>query len=312
MELEYNDDLDNNDDLDLLELITSDSSTTNKYLVFEGSNKEYYAINVAKVIEVLVYKDLKMAKNGSSESIIRATAQIRDEMATIINFDQWFGNEVLDDSEYEYVILAGFGGYNLAIMIKSVEYIVSIDSKDMKDNSMNNPKTNFISDIKLNGEHKLCTVFDCDKLLLDTFEDVGKKNNLEKIEYKKNINSDKLVLFADDSRFIRITVQKLLEKLELRYKIFDNGLALLNEIKTLNPSDIGLVITDLEMPIMDGNELVKSINELDGYEAISIIVHTNMSNFIMKSSLTKLGVDEVIAKIDMNQLSKGISKYFIP
>lgn len=310
MELEYNDDIENYDEIDLLELITSDSSITNKYLVFEGSNDEVYAINVAKIIEVLVYKDLKMVKNSNKDSIIRATAQIRDNMATIINFDEWFGNEVLDDSEYEYIIFAGFGGYNLGIMIKNVDYIISVDSKDMKDNSINNSKTNFIADIKLNGEYKLCTIFDCDRLLLDTFDDVSKRNELEKIKNGKTIESEKFVLFADDSRFIRKMAQNLFEKMNLKYKIFENGLELFNELKILNFEQIGLIITDLEMPVMDGNELIKNINTLNGYESVSIIVHTNMSNFVMKSSLTQLGVDEVIAKIDMIELSKGIEKYF--
>lgn len=309
MELIDYDELDNYDDLDLLDLILSDSSTTNKYLLFEGSNGEVYAINVSKVVEILVFKDLQMVKNGDKkDSLIKGTAQIRDELSTIINFDEWFGNEVLDDSEYEYIILAAFGGYNLGIMIKSVDYIVSIDSIDMKDNSINNPKTNFLT--KLNKEDRLCTIFDCDKLLLDVFEETHKKNDLEKMELKKEINSDKLILFADDSRFIRKMVESLFEKLGVDYKVFENGKELFESIKEYKAEDIALVITDIEMPIMDGVQLVKNINELDGYESVNIIVHTNMSKFVVESSLRELGVDEVISKIDMKKLSSSILKYF--
>lgn len=297
------------EDLDLLELITADPNSTNQYLVFEGSNDEAYAINVSKVIEILVYKDLNMVRNGD-DSLIKATAQIRGNIATIINFDEWFNNDILDDSEYEYIVLAGFGGYNLGIMIKSVEYIVSIDSKDMQDNSMNNSKTNFIANIKLNGKERLCTIFDCDKLLLDTFDDIKKENKLEKISSNTKLNSDKYILFADDSSFIRKMVGSLFDKLGLRSKIYENGQDLLDELKELNPNSIGLVVTDLEMPIMDGNHLIKEINKLDGYEDLNIIVHTNMSNFILENSLVDLGVAEVIGKINMEKLSNGILKYF--
>lgn len=309
MELIDYDELDN-DDLDLLELIVSDSSTANKYLLFEGSNDETYAINVSKVVEILVFKDLQMVKNGSSDTLIRGTAQIRDELSTIINFDEWFGNEVLDDSEYEYIILAGFGGYNLGIMIKSVDYIVSVDSIDMKDNSINNPKTNFLTQIKLNNQEKLCTIFDCDKLLLDVFDDTSKKNDLEKMDLDKNIKSDRLILFADDSRFIRKMVEGLFEKLEVKYKIFENGKDLYDALLTYKPEDIGLVVTDIEMPIMDGIQLIKNINELEGYETINIIVHTNMGKFVVESSLVELGVDDIISKIDIKKLSSSILKYF--
>jgi two-component system chemotaxis response regulator CheV len=250
-----------------------------------------------------------MVKNGD-DSIIRATAQIRGNIATIINFDEWFNNEVLDDSEYEFIILAGFGGYNLGIMIKSVEYIVTIDSKDMQDNSMNNSKTNFIANIKINGEERLCTIFDCDKLLLDTFDDIDKGNQVEKIEVKPHESSEKAIFFADDSSFIRKMVQSLFEKLSYKYKLFENGQDLLDSLKETDPSQIGLIITDLEMPIMDGNHLIREIKQLLPYKDINIIVHTNMSNFIIENSLVELGANEVIGKINMSELSNGIEKYF--
>ena len=147
--MDYNDIYE--DDLDLLELLTADSNSANQYLLFVGSNGEYYAMNVAKIVEILTYKNITMVKN-SDRSLIKGTAKIRDEIATVINFDQWFGNEILDENLYEYLLLAGFGGYNLAIAVKNVEYIVTIDSANMRDNSLNNPKTTFIAQIKQNNQ----------------------------------------------------------------------------------------------------------------------------------------------------------------
>ena len=306
--MENIDQLDNYE-LDLLDLISSDLNTTNQYLIFEGSNEEIYAINISKVIEVLVYKNLDMVKNGSGENIIRATAKIREEIATIICFDEWFGNKTLDEKDYEFCILAGFGGHNLAIMVKNVEYIVNINFDEMKDNSINNSKTNFVAKIKLNGKDRLCTIFDCDKLLLDIFSETYKIEETPNI-VNKNIDSQKYVLFADDSRFIRKMVESIFEKLNLKSKIFENGKELLDELKTLDPNDVGLIITDLEMPVMDGRALIKSINEIPIYGDINIIVHTNMSNFVIEKSLLELGVKEVIGKINMEKLTIGINKYF--
>lgn len=296
-------------DLDLLDLISSDLNTTNQYLVFEGSNCEVYAINISKVIEVLVYKKLEMVKNGNGCNLIRATATIRDEISTIICFDEWFGNDILNEEDYEFVVLAGFGGQNLAIMVKNVEYIISMNPKNMKDNSINNPKTNFISKIKLNGKDRLCTVFDSDKLLLDVFEENYKANSVEKVVCNNDVNTSKLVLFADDSRYIRNMVHSLFDKMNLNSKIFENGKELLDELKLIDPNEIGLIITDLEMPLMDGKTLIKEIKNLETYNGINIIVHTNMSNFIIESSLIELGIKEVINKIDIEKLRIGINKY---
>lgn len=306
--MEHNEQLDI-EEIDLLELIMADSSASNQYLVFNGSNEECYAINVSKVIEILVYKDLEMVKNGSGDSLVKATAQIRENTATIINFDEWFGNKVLDDSEYEYIVLTGFGGHNIGIMINSVEYIINIDSDNMKDNSKNNPKTNFISKIKINQKEKLCTIFDCDKLLTDVFTDNLEKNNIEKIENLYNIQSNKTIFFADDSRFIRKMVHSLFEKLQLKYKSFENAKELLEEIQKTDPNDVALIITDVEMPIMDGFYLLKKLKEQDKYADINVIVHTNLSNFIIEKNLYELGASEIIGKIDMKELSFSISKY---
>ena len=307
--MQYDDELNGYDDIDLFELIYTDSSSTNQYLIFEGSNNEVYAMNVSKIVEILTYKDLKMVKNRDS-SIIRGTAKIRDEIATIINFDEWFENEVLDEEMYEYIIFAAFGGYNLGIMIKNVEYLVTIDSQNMKDNSMNNPKTNFIAEIKLHNENRLCTIFDCDRLLLDTFHEISHKNEISNLDIEKSLPSERIILFADDSSYIRRTVSSLFQKMGVKGYIFENGQELLNKLTKTDPDEVALIITDIEMPVMDGFNLIKSINDMDHFDDIHIIVHTNMSNFIAKSSLIELGVDEVINKIDMEALYKAIVKYF--
>ena len=130
------------------------------------------------------------------------------------------------------------------------------------------------------------------------------------IECDTSFTHDKCILFADDSKFIRKMVESLLNKLNIKAKIFENGLDLLDELKQLEPEQIGLIITDLEMPVMDGNSLIKNIIALNKYNDIDIIIHTNMSNDIMESSLLELGATEVIGKIDMLKLSEGIKKYF--
>jgi len=304
------DDMIDDDEIDLLELVSADANSSNQYLVFIGSDDEIYAINVSKVKELLVYKDLKMVKNNEPDSIIKATADIREEMTTIINFDHWFGNKVLEDKDYELIILAGFGGYNLGIMIKSVEYIMNINAEHMQDNSANNPKTNFIAKIKLNSEDRLCTIFDCDKMLLDTFDDTKASFSLDHISLDDRTYDKKYILFADDSRFIRKMVESLFIKLNIKYKIFDEGKQLFEYIQDLSANSIGLIITDLEMPVMDGTNLIKNIKKIDAYQDINIIVHTNMSNDIMSDTLIKLGAAKVIGKIDMIKLSEGIKKYF--
>ncbi len=303
------DDLDD-DEIDLLALVSADSNSTNQYLIFIGSDDEVYAINVSKVKELLVYKDLHKIKKTKKDTLIRATADIRGSMTSIINFDEWFENKILDDKDYELIILAGFGGYNFGIMIKRVEYILNISSDSMQNSSDIDPKTNFIAKIKLNGEDRLCTIFDGDKMLLDIFDEPNKNAEVDNIVAVPTMNYEKYILFADDSKFIRKMVNDLFNKLNLKAKVFEDGQLLLDSLTNTPPDKIGLIITDLEMPVMDGNTLMKEISKLKIYENINIIVHTNMSNNIMNETLLSLGACDVIGKIDMLKLSDAIKKYF--
>jgi len=93
------------DELDLVKLVSTNANDLNQYLVFKGSNEEWYALNVSKVEEVMVYdKNINIAHNNDNKSIIYGTADIRDTMTTLVYFDDWFENQHLDDSEYELII----------------------------------------------------------------------------------------------------------------------------------------------------------------------------------------------------------------
>ena len=105
-------------------------------------------------------------------------------------------------------------------------------------------------------------------------------------------------------------VHSLFKKMNIKSVLFENGKELFDYLKSSNLDDIGLIITDLEMPVMDGKALVKTIYDVEVYNDINIIVHTNMSSMIIEKSLIDLGVKEVICKIDMEKLSIGIKKYF--
>ena len=294
------------DELDLVALVSANADDTSQYLVFEGSDGQYYAKNVSKIEELLVYKDVDIVKNHDGGLIV-GTADIRGNMTTIINFDQWFGNEVLDDSEYELIILAHYGGHRLGIIVKRVEYIINIPSETMTDNSQNNPKTTFITKVNIGQKNRMCTIFDSDKMLLDVFKTV----DVEALEATKQIEtliSDKIVLFADDSKFIRKMVESLLNKMNLKYKIYNNGKELIDDLEYIKAQDIALIITDLEMPILGGRELIRYIRKDTAYDKVNIIVHTNMSNDNMIESLLKSGAQEIIGKVNMLSLSKAIKK----
>ena len=295
------------DELDLIKLVSTNANDTSQYLIFLGSDEQYYAKNVSKIEELLVYKELKLVKN-TDDGLIVGTADIRGNMTTIVNFDRWYGNKVLDDSEYELVILAHYGGHRIGIVVKRVEYIVNIPADTMVDNSENNEKTSFITNVLVSGKEQLCLIFDSDKFLLDVFDKIDSKRISDTNSLKLQTQTSKKVYFADDSRFVRKMVDELFHKLGLEFEMFENGQLMVDALEDKNAEDIALFITDLEMPVLGGRDVMRYIKKRSDFDDIKIIVHTNMSNDNMEKTLMDNGADEIIGKVNMLKLGDAINR----
>jgi two-component system chemotaxis response regulator CheV len=303
------DHFDDTDELDLLKLVSTNANDTNQYLLFLGSDNQYYAKNVSKIEELLVYKDINIVKNNDSSNYIIGTANIRGKMTSIVSFDNWIGNQVLDEHEYELVIIAAYSGKRFALVVKEVEYIVTIESENMSDNSDDNNKSSFISKVNINGKEQLCTIFDSDLLVMEVF------NSIENEQYKNSnkvvakSQSNKFILFADDSKVTRKLTKKIFKELHYNYKIYKNGKMMIDDIVNMDINDIGLIITDLEMPEVTGRELIEYIRSNNLYNHVNILVHTNVNNDSLERELVSMNVSEIVRKVDMLGLTTAIKKY---
>jgi len=299
---------DNEDDeLDLFKLVSTDSNDMNQYLLFKGSSSEWYAMNVSKIEEVIIFdKGIQISRNNDSENMIIGTADIRDSMIPLIYFDAWYGNKVLSDEEYNLVILANYGGHRFGIIVQEVSSISIIEADSMTDNSKNSLKSTFIAKIMIESKSEMCTIYDGDKMLLDIFDSIEQHSNYNFSEEARTSLKEKIIFFADDSRFVRSLVEALFKHLGCNYKIFNDGLNVSNYLDSHPKEKVDLFITDLEMPNMGGRELIINIQEREEYKNVALLVHTNMSNSAMQTELIEAGVTDIIAKINMKELGNSI------
>ena len=84
------------------------------------------------------------------------------------------------------------------------------------------------------------------------------------------------------------------------YIFFMNGKELLEGLKKIPIDNIGIIITDIEMPELDGIKLLKKLQEQEIYKNIPKIVNTNMSNKSIIDESKKYGAIEVVKKLDLN------------
>ncbi len=296
------------DDDDLIELIMSNADASGQYVIFRNGFDKLYAINVAKVEELIAHSEIELTENSNAFSIISGVAKVRGNIIPIVNFDQWLGMQA-EPENYELIMVCHYGGERMGLVIKNVLGILSIDSSKLVDNSTRDEKTSFITEISLSGVSGLCLVFDSDKLLMEVFPKIetSETNKIPKLKLTAPIH--KKILSAEDSSVIRSALRSLYEQLNLDYELFTNGKLLLERLDQIDPTDVSLIITDLEMPVMDGIKMIETISGATKYSDIPIIVNTNMANGSVASKCKALGVLKVIPKLDVEELTNAIKAY---
>jgi len=298
--------VDSNDEL--IRLVTSNADVTSQYVIFRNGYDELYAINVAKVEELIVNKDLNIAKSSDGYSALVGVAKIRDNMCSIVHFDRWLGKGEAD-TLYELIIVCNFGHQRVGIVIKNVIGIMNIEADKLTDNSNRDPKTSQITEIYVGGKNRLCLVFDSDALLDEIFPEAAQRE-YDKIEHiDENFTIQKKILFADDSKIVQKAVIRVFDRIGIDYEVFDDAQSLLDRLYTLSPDSIALILSDIEMPRKDGLSLLREIKNNEQYKDIPVILNTNMANHSIIDQAKRFGADYVIHKLDVNEIGSQIDKF---
>ena len=245
----------------------------------------------------------------SGKPWVLGVSKIRDNINTIVLFDRWLGKGERPLDEYELVMVCNYGTKRLGIVIKNVVTILNIDAEKLDNNSDRDPKTAYICEIIADGVSRLCSVFDSDKMLFDIFPDIEKNNDnvISKTVEVKNITKE--IVVAEDSKIIQMHIDSLLTKMGIKHALFLNGKEALEYLLSKNPDDIALIISDIEMPIMDGLKFLAELKNHKEYVTIPFIVHTNMANTSLSNKAKTLGANWVISKPDTTELEKRIQEF---
>lgn len=291
-------------------MTTSHLTNTMKIASFKlKGNDSIYGINVDKVREFIKIKDLKFVRHNNDLPFVEGLVSIRDKTILVLNLDKWF-NKNFNSKIEDYKILAviEFNQTMLGVLVDQILNIHDVPFEDVKKLENFTEKITYICDVYINNNKNLCAVIDVEGLLDEINPDTI-KNKLQEVENYKKINNKKLILVAEDSKVAKDFFKKIFEKLSINYRIFDNGDELFNFTKTIKEEDIGVIITDLEMPIMNGYELIKNLRTSSNFKNIPIIVNTSMSNEGVKIKIKNLNANEFIEKTNPKQIIDTILKY---
>lgn len=276
-----------------------------QFAVFFTGNDATYAINISKIKAFVITDDVVINDTPTENNIIAGIATIRNEPITLLNFDIWLGNTALAIDEYKLIIFCEFHNKRVGILIKDMLNIVEKSSNELNYAKNQNSKIIYSTYVTIKEKEQLCSIFNAEKLM----EDIGwiDKNTPYSFE-PLPLNNNKYVLVADDSQIAREMTGALLDTMKQKYELYDNGEELLKGMEEINPDEIGAVIIDIEMPLVDGYQVTKCIREESKYAKLPIIVNSSMANDAVRDKMEKVGVDGFIAKPNLKLLYEMIKE----
>ncbi len=267
-----------------------------------------YGINVAKIKEIISWQPVTPVPNAHPS--IEGIFMPRDTMITAINLKNCLQRGVSEDKGL--FIITNFNKLDIAFHVDSVVGIHRISWRDIiKPNATVNNADAGVSTGIIKFEDRLIVILDFEKIVTDISPETGLR--VEEIrELGERERNDVPILMAEDSALLNKLISDSLR--EAGYvNLIDtvNGQEAWDYISKAaeegNVRDkVRVVITDIEMPIMDGHRLTKLVKSTDATKSIPVVIFSSLVNDEMRRKGEQLGADAQLSKPEIGNLVKII------
>ncbi|GJM04486.1 MAG: chemotaxis protein CheW [marine bacterium B5-7] len=282
-------------------------------LLFRLGQRQRFGINVFKVREVINCPSLTRAPQA--HPAIRGMANMRGKTITVMDLAMAVGKPPVSDLEESFVIVTEYNRHVQGLLVSSVDKIINMNWEDIKAPPNGIGNVTFLTAVT-NVDDELVEIIDVEKVMADImgFSDAiddAVLNDANKDELK-----NKHVLVVDDSAMARKQIIKVLEQVKIKYSQAKNGkeafemlLEWAQDESTPIIDKCSLVLTDVEMPEMDGYTLTKSIKEHPELAKLTVLLHSSLSGAFNESMIQKVGADDFLAKYDATELATRVLQH---
>lgn len=282
-------------------------SGTNEIEIFEFTlGSQRFGLNALKIRHVVQYDPSKINQLPLMPEGMLGTIIERDEVIKVLDLRKVLKIQPNPNSKRAIMILSEF---NRQVIGFIVDEILGIQRVGWEEIQSPNPilKTNSITGIAVTGEREI-SMLDLESIVLTIF---GISDNLDH-ECPLPFPVDFKILVADDSPMIRKKIKWLLDKVQAKdTEFYENGGLLFNRFSELNKKGqkVGLILTDLEMPQVDGFTCCKRIKEID--KTVPIVIFSSLINDQIARKCQEVGADMALNKEEFAQLSQIIKKFLV-
>jgi two-component system, chemotaxis family, chemotaxis protein CheV len=279
-------------------------------LLFRLNSPQLYGINVFKVKEAIPCPAL--TKIPHSHPVIPGAAHIRGQAISFFDLSMGIGRRPLDDISKAFVIITEYNRSVQGFLVSEIVRIVNTSWEDILPPPPASGVNNYMTAItKL--DDSIIQIIDVEKVMAEVIgsvetvsEEIIEDITLQNAEQRPHI------LVADDSIVARKQVQRSMAQIGIDTTIVRDGKEALDQLKAWVDEGIdvkkhiSMLISDIEMPEMDGYTLTAEIRNDPNLHDIKILLHTSMSGAFNEGMIEKVGADKFIPKFSPDELAVAV------
>jgi two-component system chemotaxis response regulator CheV len=276
--------------------------------IYEG----IYGVNVAKVREIIQIP--KLTELPGAPEYIEGIFDLRGVVIPVVNLAKWMRIEVPDDKRNDRVIIAEFNGILVGFIVNEAKRIRRISWNDIEPASFSTGH-GALDKSKITG---VTRIENDDVLLILDFESIVEELGL----YTPDVNPDMEIekfsgkaLILDDSQTARKIIKESLELMGLHVIEASDGEAGLRKLEELYSAygdnlrnELKIIISDVEMPKMDGFHFAASVKDDVRFASIPIVFNSSISDHFSDMRGESVGGDGYLVKFDANSFYPEIAK----
>lgn len=285
---------------------------TNELEVLEFTlNQNHYGINVAKIREILTYQPVTPIPN--SDPSVEGIFMPRDDMITVINLKNCLSMPS-DSSKEGLFIITNFNKLNIAFHVDEVIGIHRVSWADIiePDATINIDDTGVSTGI-IKMDNKLVIILDFEKIVTDISPETGLKvSEIENLGERSR--SESPIVIAEDSPLLSKLITDCLQKAGYtNLNVNPNGKEAWDKLRQFKADgtiheNVQCIITDIEMPIMDGHRLTKLVKEDEELKKVPLIIFSSLVNDEMRRKGEALGADAQLTKPEIGKLVSAVDE----
>lgn len=273
-------------------------------LLFRLDERQIFGINVFKVQEVIPAPALN--RMPASHPLVRGVAELRGVVVPIIDLAAALGQT---GEGAAHVIVTEYNRSVQGFLVRGVERIIHVDVAAVQPPPTHCGESSYLTAVTLHGQ-ELVAIVDVEKVLAEVLGEPPALST-ELVGSAQALGGGRRVLVADDSRVARSQVERVLQQLGVECVIVNDGREALNYLQSLAArgpvnEQLLMVISDIEMPAMDGYSLTAEIRRDPRLRDLYVLLHTSLSGVFNKAMVQKVGANRFVSKFSTDELAQGV------